>query len=95
MLPDQSPPAKVWTLQENPWGIPGGIANRFGRKALEEMAQSAAETPIEIPEEPEPEAETQVQADLDMEPTEPDQSAQDASEREEDAARITIELQSH
>ena len=49
MLPDQSPPAKVWTLQENPWGIPGGIANRFGRKALEEMAQSAAETPIEIP----------------------------------------------
>lgn len=81
------------------YGIPGGIAARFGREALKAPVappQPTKEEPEETTPEPVPKdpIEEVVEAKAEDAETEAQEKEREA-EPEDDAARITIELQSH
>jgi hypothetical protein len=76
------------------YGIPGGIAARFGRDALKESATPSqpiitTETIPEPVQELSPEEETETTSEVEEAPE------QERATEQEEAARITIELQSH
>ena len=81
---------------EESWRIPGGIAAKFGRNALQEPGpnnhQFKQEIPVAIPEKPQAasQIETKKTPDEPRREKQPERTAQP-----EEAARITIELQSH
>lgn len=76
--------------QQTTYGIPGGIAARFGRQSLKEPVAQPEQPKSVSPQEPltKPVEDTQT--------TEPAQAQeQERATEQDDSARITIELQSH
>lgn len=100
-FPVEAPAPKVGLKERenaSAYGIPGGIAARFGREALNKtpVTQQPPE-PEDVPEEPlEPVEEIRAEEDTtSVKETEPAQEQEREAEKDDDAARITIELQSH
>lgn len=82
----------------NPWGVPGGIAARFGKDSLQESQITEPEQTEKIEETPEVEATTTVSEPverLEEQPAEeePVETKEEGASDEDDNARITIELQ--
>jgi len=97
--PQTSPPPRQVSLKarstNNPWGIPGGIAARFGQDALQGQKENVEPKEIEEQQEtPKLTLQEPVQ-ELTEEQTneETNETAEQTSEQDENA-RITIELQS-
>ena len=83
---------------QSPYDIPGGIAARFGRNALKEpIVQPSAPAPIvEVEPEPVQKTITENQPEATEQTTDTTETQeQERANEEDDAARITIELQSH
>jgi len=88
-----SPPRQVSLKKRathNPWGVPGGIAARFGQESLQEQDSPEPEAIEESPQTTEPAASTP--APEPEQPAEQEEANREASDEDENV-RITIELQ--